>query len=1180
MSFSFALNLLKFEDVRNQIVEYLKENSEFSAQFDFTASNISLIIDSMAYVSMLMSYQLSNVANNLFLDTTIIRKNAISIAKTMGYRPKRVYSSKVFGSIQYVDDTQVFSANSSIKIPAQSIFISDKGYQFINYDDIVLTVSDTDPSMLTADLILTEGIIKTYSYLGNGQPFQKFTIPSKKVEENNFNLYVRSNTNSTGTKWEEVKQSFNLLDKNSYFIEEDIETEGYINVLFGDGNVTYYPESSDIVDIYYLESNATNANGSVIQTIPTIISGNVSAVPSFSVNNFVSISTTTGTSYGGKELETIAEIQANAPKSFAAVGRAVTQNDYKTLLTQYAYIYKSNAIGGDTLYPDEFEKLGNIYISCIPIDTNIFDLYSNDILYLNNTEELALRYEIDKYRIISTQLNFLKPSYIQVSLTPRVETRNNLNAYEIEQLKGNITITLEDFIKNNYNDYGISFRTSRFNGEINNVQNVLSSDIDCTYSFAITNESFYNPNDNDNSSIFLPIKIKSKNSFGVITGYESFVQTNQEKMTILSKTSLDISDSTIYGTITGDSVTRYIYNVDNIPISGTIETCKIMIDGRNDFITFYRFANNDSNISFTHDGVTTIFNNDVVSGDSYKITFNGVELGTLYRTMNVSGGFKGIAESQSNISSNTTGDFYQIVYEFEVSGMPEPNTVVKGDYIIYDGVNWIKATPCGTISATTDEGLFPKISHNDVYEIGVAGNFGGYTSSVTAGDYIIFNLYSTLNPTHKWEKINFISNPPLSADLVLPPEVVDYELKRVILDSGTTNFNNGLSSSVSGDSLIFYNASLTVIPEANRWQDLGSVAPSAIATSFPTTIDAQPLTGCTLDTFNYTTLTIGTKLRTVGIGNFGLTEQSIANKIKINWATIEDSAYDDDILVYIGKHGVDQNPTWNIWQEGVPQVFNIDGNVPTALPKKLAYGDMLTVSGSGNFDGQTDFIAEDGDYIIYVGDNQWILENAPATLLDASSTSGLPLEAAIGDYFKISEDGNFEMSYLISPSGQNFVQGDYIIFNGTDYVFLNEYSFTYTNSPDAREYLNSVGFNSTYNYDYNLQSRSYNLYFNDQFTGQQIGEFRYDSSDEVQASLFSVGKLTFTPYVTGKYNEIEATGNVQVKSLFNNTINKISFQPKHKKDVYGNISQDVEQNFDTTFNMVTTITVEDTVIEL
>ena len=104
----FGVNLVRFEDVRAAMVEYLKANSAYSGDFDFDASNIGYELDIAAYQTMLQSYHNTLIANNVFIDTTEIRGNAISLSKPMGYRPKRKVASRFSGSINMLVTHQQF----------------------------------------------------------------------------------------------------------------------------------------------------------------------------------------------------------------------------------------------------------------------------------------------------------------------------------------------------------------------------------------------------------------------------------------------------------------------------------------------------------------------------------------------------------------------------------------------------------------------------------------------------------------------------------------------------------------------------------------------------------------------------------------------------------------------------------------------------------------------------------------------------------------------------------------------------------------------------------------------------------------------------------------------------------------------------------------------------------------
>jgi hypothetical protein len=244
----------------------------------------------------------------------------------------------------------------------------------------------------------------------------------------------------------------------------------------------------------------------------------------------------------------------------------------------------------------------------------------------------------------------------------------------------------------------------------------------------------------------------------------------------------------------------------------------------------------------------------------------------------------------------------------------------------------------------------------------------------------------------------------------------------------------------------------------------------------------------------------------------------------------------------------------------------------------INYGDMFVVSVSGDFYGYSFHTYAVNDFVIYVGNDLWIplVVNAPTVGLDASSASNLPHEAAIGDMFIVHEDGNFLNSYMVRPDNDSFIQGDTVIYTGSYYVKVNEYTFEYNPNEItpllySKDYLNNLGFNSNFRYLFNNTTKLYEFYFDDIFNGLTIGTFRYTGSSTT--TLYDVGKIIFEPYVTGNFNMKDVTAQIGLDSLFDDTtINKISFLPKNKRDLNGALTTIEEDNFDTVFNTYTIVT--------
>ena len=75
MSFNQFTNL-DFADLRSQIKDYLRLNSDF-ADFDFEGSNFSTLIDLLAYNSYITAYNTNMAVNECFLDSATLRENCL-----------------------------------------------------------------------------------------------------------------------------------------------------------------------------------------------------------------------------------------------------------------------------------------------------------------------------------------------------------------------------------------------------------------------------------------------------------------------------------------------------------------------------------------------------------------------------------------------------------------------------------------------------------------------------------------------------------------------------------------------------------------------------------------------------------------------------------------------------------------------------------------------------------------------------------------------------------------------------------------------------------------------------------------------------------------------------------------------------------------------------------------------
>lgn len=552
MATEFSLNAVRFEDVRTGIVNYLKENGAYKAEFDFNGSNIAYFIDSAAYLTMLISYQNTITSNNIFLDTTEIRKNAVSIVKRMGYRPKRKISSQFTGVMEYfAAQDETFVSGDSVIIPSRTIFTSSpSSLQFQNLLPITLTY-ETDV-LLSGPFILVEGEFKTVQTFGTGKDLQEIVIDSEDVEEANMSVFVRTNNTATATniEWTEVPSFFSSSEDTIYFVEEDIVNEKRPKILFGDGVLGRVPLNTETITIEYLQTKGDEANKEtgvdffdVNGPSHTETHGDFSNFD-YDFTNLTINTTNLEDSSGGKDNGTLVEIQFNAPRFFSTAGRGVTKDDFLFQLSEFDSTLKySNVIGGNVLFPDDSNELGVIYICGVPTGIDQDDFINESKIYLTELEENVIIPQIEDTTVIATSKRFIKPTYIYLQLDPFIEVPESFSAAETQTAIAAVESDLDTFIVDNLRGLQKPFRHSKALSSITSSIGIISAELDTTHNAIINQNSFYSGR---TSIMNFPV-IFDRDSGGVIILDENNVPTTSNFVKKRSEIITEANDLRIAG---------------------------------------------------------------------------------------------------------------------------------------------------------------------------------------------------------------------------------------------------------------------------------------------------------------------------------------------------------------------------------------------------------------------------------------------------------------------------------------------------------------------------------------------------------------------------------------------------------------------------------------------------------
>ena len=200
---------LSFEGIRNNFVEYLRQQDQFK-DYDFAGSNMSILLDLLAYNTHYQAFYANMVANEMFLDSAVKRSSITSIAKELGYTPRSFRSAQAILGLTLENYTASSDANQYIPRYTQFSAVGPDGrnYTFTNLSRQLLTKSDESDTTYYCNIVVNEGTVKTTSFVVNASnPNQKFVLPDINIDTSS--LVVRVQTSPTDTTGFDVPWQLN-----------------------------------------------------------------------------------------------------------------------------------------------------------------------------------------------------------------------------------------------------------------------------------------------------------------------------------------------------------------------------------------------------------------------------------------------------------------------------------------------------------------------------------------------------------------------------------------------------------------------------------------------------------------------------------------------------------------------------------------------------------------------------------------------------------------------------------------------------------------------------------------------------------------------------------------------------------------------------------------------------------
>jgi len=456
---------LDFDQIKTSLKDYLKENSDFT-DYDFEGSNLSNILDVLAYNTYISSYNANMISNEVFIDSATLRENVVALARNIGYTPRSRTASKAI--ISFFVDTTGFTTKpvtvtlkKGIVTTSASVFGSES-YSFCIPSDITVPVVDGIATF--SNITIYEGTFLTSNFTVTSEvpaPPSRYILENSNIDTSTLEVTIRETESSTSSKKYVFSDTLIEVTSSSrvYFVQE-IDDQRY-ELIFGDGVFGEKLKSLNYIEVSYITSSGEAANGvSSFNFNGRLVDNNNNLI-----STGISLLSTLSESIGGKEIESVDSIKRFAPKVYSAYNRAVTAGDYEALIPKiYPETESVSVFGGEELSPP---KYGKVFITIKPF----YGPYVPDSIK-NNLNELLRKYSVAgivteildlKYLYVESHINaYYNPSLASSSDAVKAVVLNNVTTYADSS---------------EMNKYGAKFKYSKFQAVVDNSNDSITSNI-------------------------------------------------------------------------------------------------------------------------------------------------------------------------------------------------------------------------------------------------------------------------------------------------------------------------------------------------------------------------------------------------------------------------------------------------------------------------------------------------------------------------------------------------------------------------------------------------------------------------------------------------------------------------------------------------------------------------------
>lgn len=304
-----------FDTYVTEITDFVQQRFGNELYNNFTASDLGImLIEGTSFALSTLSWFMDRQASETYIETAILPTSVSRLSRLIGYKPSGAVPSTGTAQVE-LTAAKAFD----VTIPLGSQIASSTGKTYETSQDLTFFAGEVGPK----DVAIVEGITVEESFIADGTQGQRYALA--RVPEGRFIADGSVVISVGGVPFDVVDFiSFEQTDQVEAAITEDPPT-----IRFGDGIAGNIPGAGAEIRVSY---RATEGAAGPVQA------GELTAFSQPVIVAFQVIANTVSNdsaSAPGSDSESLSETKSNAPAVFRTADRAVTEEDYTSLVEAY-----------------------------------------------------------------------------------------------------------------------------------------------------------------------------------------------------------------------------------------------------------------------------------------------------------------------------------------------------------------------------------------------------------------------------------------------------------------------------------------------------------------------------------------------------------------------------------------------------------------------------------------------------------------------------------------------------------------------------------------------------------------------------------------------------------------------------------------------------------------------------